>query len=109
MIDLFQPPKIEHKNAVKVKGYASLGDKVGKSFDDRPQINERKEKIDVMRQQMKVERIAELRNAMIESRKNYAYLQGLCKVVNDGSMRGEMLKARRDMENRIRAYKRASV
>lgn len=109
MIDLFHPPKIQHKNAVKVKGYASLGDKEEISFDDRQQIKDRVEKIKVMRQQLKVERIEKLRKAMIEARKNYAYLQGLCKVVEDEVMRGQMLKARREMENRIRSYKRASV
>ena len=104
MIELFYPPKIEHKNAIKVKGSASMGERSEMSFNHWLKKKAKNEEKQAEREKQKLERAAELRKSMIEARKNYTHL-----LEKSQALRVELIRARKDMENRVRSYKRASL
>jgi predicted nucleic acid-binding protein len=72
MIDLFHPPKIEHKNAVKVKGYASVGgqDEI-EDLEGWLKKQEKEQAKKTLAEKIKASRISDLRKAMVEAEKAY--------------------------------------
>jgi len=104
VIDLFSPPKIEHKNAVKVKGYISIRDDEEfnlKRFLKRKQREETQKKAIEKR---KLEGIARLRQDMIEAQNAY---NKAFKIYS--AARTEMCRLRAAKDRRERAYRRAHV
>lgn len=111
LLDTLNPAYLpDLSKAKKIKGYASLGDKAGVQFDHWLKKKAKDEVKKKEKEKASRESAEKLRLQMIEARKDYAYRQKIYEEKQSDSMRARraMLKARAELNNRIRSFRRAN-
>ena len=96
--------------ARKVKGSASLGDAQSLAFDHWLKKKAQDDKKKKLREKLLKESVENLKQKLSEARKDYAYrLRIYEEQKTDGVVaRREMMKARTELNNRIRSFRRAN-
>lgn len=111
LLDTITPRYIpDLSKAKKVKGYASLGDKAGMQFDHWLKKKAKEDLKKKEKEKLNRESAENLRLKMIEARKDYAYRQKVFEGKQSDLLqaRKAMLKARTELNNRIRSFRRAN-